>query len=155
MRPSFLFGVSGDDTGDKTMGQYGEAAVRAVRFLHDLASSISTEDKWKEAIEDAWKEALKNKKPSIREKNCPKRTFIALCESGIVVDVPPGKYNKRPTTEQIRQENLTAINRLVVEPDLAKYPRSLWEKTGHTEKHNDEMDVITALWLNDLIDKVA
>lgn len=125
------------------MGQYGETAVRAVRlYAGGKASSIV----------DAWKITGLVTLPteSLREKGCPRTTFLGLCESGIVAGVPAGLYNTRPSVN--KQYGLEAVALLRRQPALANDTALLWEKIGNAAKQsNSQMDVVVALWTNGLI----
>lgn len=131
------------------MGNYGETAVRAVNLYADgKASSIM--DAW----EIATRETLSTK--SMQIKSCPRTTFLCVCESGIVVGVPSGEYNKKRTTKELKQDTLRAIELLRNEPNLANDKTILWKKIGTSaNQQNGRMDVITALWVNNLIKYVA
>ena len=87
---------------------------------------------------------------TLREKACPRATFLGLCQSGKVCSVPAGKYTKSLANTSYA---LKAVETLSEDSSLSKEPEKLWEAViGNEEKrHNSQMDVVTALWINQLI----
>lgn len=125
------------------MGQYGETAVRAVS-LYTRGKASSIVDAW----EITGREILHTE--STQTKNCPRTTFLGICESGIVTGVPAGEYNKR--LSENKQYGLKAIALLRYHPELATDEALLWKKIGNAAiKQNGQMEVVIALWQNGLV----
>lgn len=85
--------------------------------------------------------------PSSQVKGCPKNTFLALCETGKVKGIEPGKYTN---SRKNKSYALKAINILQTNPSLSEDPKKLWDivQAGKPIKYNSQMDVVVALWNN-------
>jgi hypothetical protein len=126
------------------MAAFGSAAVRAVKIYADKVN-LST----------AWDKACKELKfsDSLRKKGCPKNTFLGLCEEGLVDNVPKGNYTK---SVKNKSYGIAAVKVLTKNPSLANNADNLWdaileEVPNRCKKHNGQMDVVIALWLNNMI----
>lgn len=103
------------------------------------------------SIKETWlKYAKKNcKTKSSQEKGCPRNTFLGLCEEGLVKGVPKGNYTNSVKNKEYA---LKAIEILKWQKTTTFSQKELWEKLVLGEKkHNSQMDVVLALWKNDLI----
>lgn len=125
------------------MAAYGDTAVRAVNlYTSGKASSIV----------DAWEIAARENfhTDPTRKKGCPRATFLGICEGGHIAGVPAGEYNTRLSDN--KRYGLIAISILRQNPLLAEYQILLWKKIGNENlKPNGQMDVVTALWRENLI----
>lgn len=119
------------------MSQFAEVAC--------LAAEIATRAKC--GPRDAWLRAAKqlNLKPSLQVKNCPRATFLVLCQEGLVSGVPTGNYVR---AVENRKHTLDAIRHLKREPSLADDPLALWRLVAGDEgiSHDSQMHVVTSLW---------
>jgi hypothetical protein len=126
------------------MSNYGDVAVRAAdRFQSE--GYLSPRAAW----DDAAGELLST--VSLREKGCPRATFLSLCQAGLVIGIPPGDYTR---AQENRDHALEAVGRLAQDPTLAKEtPLFLWRLVtgGGGPKYNQQMDVVLALWRRGLI----
>lgn len=127
------------------MGRYGKAAIHAV----DLVVSGKIEypdDAWEIATNDIF-----GKGTSAQNKGCPKGAFLGLCEEGLIKGVPAGSYTK---SKKNKAYALKAVQILKESPAIRFDKRELWNKVmaGEDKKHNEQMDVVTSLWINDLIE---
>lgn len=61
----------------------------------------------------------------MRDKCCPKSTFLGLCEDGQVSGIPAGKYIKSKLNKEYA---LLAVGFLQASPSLASDPLALWGK---------------------------
>ena len=126
------------------MGIYGEAAVRATRYVTSGAV-LCPRTGWDRAIAE-----LSNSDSS-RKKACPRNAFLGLCEAGRVVGIKAGRYGA-PQENKNGQYAVSAHQILKSRPDLSKSPNVLWAKAAPTGlKENQQMDVVTALWNNGLL----
>jgi len=126
------------------MSKFGEVAVRAVE-LYRTKGNISPLAAW----DAAGHELLATK--SLREKNCPRATYLSLCQEGLIVGVPKGQYTR---ARENREYAIEAVRHLVLDPGLvARGPIHLWQLvTGGAEiEYNDEMHVVLTLWNRGLI----
>jgi hypothetical protein len=121
------------------MPNYGDAAVRAAQLVRDRTCR-SPADAWKRAAAEFFPESA-----SMREKSCPRATFLGLCEEGLVAGIDRGTYT-------ISQENkayaVKAAALLAHNPTLGGHgSKALWEcvLAGKTKRHNAQMDVVLAL----------
>ncbi len=126
------------------MGKYGESAIHAVELVvsgkidyPDEAWDISTSEKF-------------GKGTSAQNKGCPKGAFLGLCEEGLIKGVPAGSYTK---SKKNKAYALKAVQILKENPAVRFDKRELWSKVmaGEDKKHNEQMDVVTSLWINGLI----
>jgi hypothetical protein len=98
----------------------------------------------------AWKVAaakIFSGSPSGEQKSCPKSAFLGLAESGEIAGVKQGQYTKSKDNKRYAE---TALKLLRSNESLAKNPLELWlsvmEMEGSNKKHNNQMDVVIALW---------
>lgn len=127
------------------MSKYGDTAILAVKFLNE---GVACDPR------DAWAQATKiyfPKSKSSQKKGCPKCTFLGLCNKGLIKGVPPGEgYAPRRNKDYV----IKAIDLLREDPSLSSSSRFLWGKiTDNIITHNQQMDVIVALWNESLINK--
>jgi hypothetical protein len=90
---------------------------------------------------------------SMIKKGCPKNTFLGLCEEGLIKNIPPGKYTE---SKKNKRYGLAAVKILAKNHSLADNPCTLWdairaEVPDRCEKCNGQMDVVIALWKENLI----
>lgn len=87
--------------------------------------------------------------PTARKKGSPRGAFLGLCEEGLVKGIPPGSY---AATRENKGYAVRAVA-LLAEGTQQWSTSALWRAvTDNSEKaHNSQMDVVMALWKNDLI----
>jgi hypothetical protein len=83
-----------------------------------------------------------------KTKECPKETFLALCETGAVLGIPPGIYCR---SEDNRKYALTALTILRKNCNYHYSPTELWQEVCQqlgilSKEHNQQMDIVLALW---------
>ena len=114
-------------------------AARGVYFV-----GTSPVARWESAMEKLYPTS-----PSARKKGCPRGTFLGLCEEGLIKGIPAGHYTAS------RHNKLYAVTAaaLLAEGKQSWSISSLWRAvTNDPEKtHNGQMDIVLALWKNDLI----
>ena len=100
----------------------------------------------------AWKNAASKMFPSsasLRDKGCPKGSFLGLCMADLVVGVEPGNYVKPSKNGEYA---IAAVNVLRRNKFLASQPDLLWKKVaGNAKTQNHQMDVVIGLWEAGLI----
>ena len=120
------------------MNKYGEIALIAVKALQK-PNVITPMFAWQEAAK-----VIYPKSPTSQVKNCPKSSFLGLCEENRVRGVHPGKYTSSVKSKNYaiaaadllaNSSNLTAVELWlkVIEPDIGK-------------ASNYRMDVVLALF---------
>lgn len=101
------------------MGKYGNAAVLAIKLINEKSASTPNE---------AWhKSVLKifpNSKES-QEKGCPRAAFLGLCEEGMILNIPKGKYCRSLKNKGYA---LKALSILMSGSNLVLDEGSLWLK---------------------------
>lgn len=128
------------------MNNYGLSAIKAVQILQ------STEDTkpltaWNTASTD-----LFGAGSFAQKKGCPKNAFLGLCEEGFVEGIAKGDYTYKPSSLN-KEYALKAVELLRVNSQLANDKSALRKEVmqGVKKSHNSQMDVVIALWNNDLI----
>lgn len=122
--------------------RYGEAALMATR--QGPSPDINPVARWENAMERLYPTS-----PVARKKGCPRGAFLGLCEEGLVKGIPAGHYKAS------KDNKAYAVHAAAL---LAKGTQSwstgaLWRAvTNDPEKtHNNQMDIVLALWKNGLI----
>ena len=87
--------------------------------------------------------------PVARKKGCPRGAFLSLSEEGLVKGIPAGRY----TASKDNKGYAVRAAELLIEGKQSWSTSSLWRAvTDDPEKtHNNQMDVVMALWRNHLI----
>jgi hypothetical protein len=121
--------------------RYGEAAILAAR---QGASGGNPMAQWEKALEKLYPTS-----PVARQKNGPRGAFLGLCEEGLVKDVPAGDYSSSKDNKAYAVRAVALLT--AAEQHWSK--SALWHGvTGGAEKQeNGQIDVVLALWNNDLI----
>jgi hypothetical protein len=122
--------------------RYGEAALIAVK--QGPSADINPIVRWKNAMEKLYPTS-----PAARNKGCPRGAFLSLCEEGLVKGIPEGRY----TSSRDNKDYAVRAAALLIEGKQGWSTSALWRAvTDEPEKvHNSQMDVVLALWNNDLI----
>ena len=121
------------------MSKYGKVAC--------LAASSAQKGK---APQAAWKESAQRifpNQPASRDKGCPRCAFLGLAEEGAISGILSGSYaNSRDN----KKYALLGMELLRQEPSPCNRPVELWGRVmrmlGIEKVHNNQMDVVTALW---------
>jgi len=88
---------------------------------------------------------------SLRLKNCPRATFLSLCQAGMIRGIRAGRYTR---AKENREHALYAVELLAERPSLSSSePDHLWSMVidGADTAHNDQMHVVLSLWNRGLI----
>ena len=122
--------------------RYGEAAIMAART--SSAAGLDPVVRWESAMEKLYPTS-----PTARKKGCPRGAFLGLCEEGLVRGIPAGRY----TASKDNKAYAVRAAELLREGKQSWSTSLLWRAvTDDPEKiHNSQMDVVMALWKNDLI----
>jgi hypothetical protein len=120
---------------------YGDAATRAAIYAQN---GMSPRSAWDRAMAELSSSA------SSRNKVCPRSAYLALCESGSVVEVNAGDYDN--ATGQNGKYALSALRILRSSNSRTIDKQALWAAVAPDGlKHNQQMDVVIALWENGLL----
>jgi len=124
--------------------KYGKAAVECAKIL------AAEKDSNPKSVWESVTKKIFGKETSSQKKGCPRNAFLGLCEEGLVKGVPPGNYTKSKLNKRYA---VKAVDVLARNPDIRFTPESLWDKIVKGKKaHNHQMDVVLALWNNNLIE---
>jgi hypothetical protein len=119
------------------MAKYGDLALKSVKYIKEF--NLNVEEAWIKAAFEVFPNS-----DSSRMKGCPKNTFFGLCEDGLVLDVPMGKYTK---SKKNKEYGLKALKLLNQQPELAEDQMRLWKIVAGDEKaYNYQMDVVVSLF---------
>ena len=126
------------------MGKYGEAAVKAVKLLGS-GKVESPREAWEKVTIEIF-----GGKTSGQRKGCPRDAFLGLCEEGLVKGIPAANYTK---SKKNKGYAIKAVQILKEKPELAYDQNELWIKVLEKadKVHNQQMDVVTALWNSKLL----
>src|ERR1700680_1962299 len=122
--------------------RYGEAALLAVR-METFGKALSPLERWNDAVQKLYPTS-----PTAQRKGSPRNAFLSLCEAGLVKGIPAGQYapSNKHKAYATRAVSLLAAG-------THKTVNALWAEVtdGEPIAHNSQMDVVLALWKNDLI----
>lgn len=121
------------------MPDYADVAVRAALKLRS-GRAISAREAWDDAAVEVFPESA-----SLQLKGCPRTTFLTLCASGAVKDLP-GAVIARDSPNARHTKDCLAL--LARHPGyVAMPPRQLWRVVTHAsgKAYNQQMHVILGL----------
>ncbi len=128
------------------MGKYGQTASIATDLL--ITKKIDDPiEAWKIAATQIFPDSL-----SSQIKSCPRSTFLGLCEDGYIPNVAEGSYTR---SQKNKEYAIKALELLKSNPGLLSDKNVLWNMViDDTEKkQNSQMDIVTTLWKNKLINQ--
>ncbi len=126
------------------MNKYGLTAIKTVENCKIIKDPIAA---WELAVTAIFETK------STREKRCPRSTFLSLCETGVVKNIPEGNYAPR-----VKENKVYALKAMDILRKRNTKPEKigvieLWELAQNQNKrYNSQMDVLLALWNNGLIE---
>ena len=122
--------------------RYGEAAILAASGAS--SAGVDPVARWESAMQRLYPTS-----PTARKKGGPRGAFLGLCEEGLVKGIPAGRY----TGSKDNKAYAVRAAALLAEGKQGWSTSSLWRAvTNNPEKtHNSQMDVVLALWKNELI----
>ncbi|WP_429844547.1 DUF6979 family protein [Brevibacillus sp. FIR094] len=125
------------------MGKYGETALLAVKLIESKQAATPREA-WKKASAEIFSAG------SSKDKDCPRSTFLGLCEEDLVRGITRGKYT---TSLKSKSYAIQGVELLKQDPSFTKSPLSLWKAICADKVYNSQMDVVISLWENNYIVK--
>ncbi len=122
--------------------RYGEAALIAAR-METYGKKMTPLDRWQQAVQE-----LYSTSPSAQRKSAPRLAFLGLCEAGLVKGIPAIPNASADPSKSYAVEAIALLR-----AGTHKTVTSLWAAvaSGEEKPHNSQMDVVLALWKNDLI----
>lgn len=130
--------------------RYGEAALMAVR-METFGKAITPQERWQDAVGKLYPTT-----PAGQKKSGPRGVFLGLCEQGLVKGIPAGQYGSSNSAgSKNKAYALRAVELLTA--GTHKTVTQLWSEVteGDESPHASQMDVVLALWKNDLIQPPA
>jgi len=122
--------------------RYGEAALIAAREA--VSPKVSPAVRWESAMAKLYPTSQ-----AARKKGCPRGAFLGLCEEGLVKGIPAGHY----TSSRDNKDYAVRAAALLIEGKQSWSTSALWRTVTNdpAKTHNSQMDVVLALWKNNLI----
>jgi hypothetical protein len=122
--------------------RYGEAALLAARKM--FAGDVNPISRWESAMR-----AVYPTSPIARKKGSPRGAFLGLGEEGLVKGIPAGHYSASAANKAYA----VRAAELLIEGKQNWSTSSLWREVENDPErtHNGQMDIVLALWKNDLI----
>jgi hypothetical protein len=126
--------------------RYGEAALMAAR--QGASAGTTPLACWESALEKLYPTS-----PVARKMGGPRGAFLGLCEEGLVKGIPAGQY----AASKANKDYAVRAVALLAEGGRSWSTSALWEAVSGApgKEHNSSMDVVMALWKNDLIVRQA
>jgi hypothetical protein len=121
--------------------RYGEAALMAAR--QESPAGVDPVARWEGAMKKLYPTSS-----TAQKKGCPRGAFLGLCEEGLVKGIPAGRYTP-PNDNKAYAVRAAA---LLIEGKQRWSTSALWKAVAKPSKtHDSQMDIVLALWNNDLI----
>lgn len=127
-----------------SINEYGDVAIRAVEKIRS-GTVDSPAAAWDTAAREIFPGRIHRQR-----KGCPRGAFLGLCDEGLVLDVPAGRYTRSIDNKAYA---LRAVELIRSAPDLvAQGRRALWNRVeAKARSHNSQMDVVLALHQSGLL----
>lgn len=120
------------------MRLYGHTAVKAVSYYKK--EGLTPVEAWEKAAMDVFPHSVTS-----RTKGCPKHTFLALCQEGLIHGIPGGFYTR---SQKNKEYAVIAVKKIQEDRHLIYDFKKLWNAvTENKVSHNSQMDVVVALYL--------
>ena len=122
--------------------RYGQAALMAAR--QRSSNNASPVARWESAMATLYPTS-----PAARKKGSPRGAFLGLCEEGLVKGIPAGHY---AASADNKSYAVRAVS-LLTDGKQSWSTSTLWRAVEDDPErtHNGQMDIVLALWKNDLI----
>jgi hypothetical protein len=122
--------------------RYGEAALMAAR--QGNMTEVDPVARWQAAMERLYPTS-----PIARKKGAPRGAFLGLCEQGLVKGIPVGNYS----ATKLNKDYAVRAAELLLAGALNPSRSTLWRAVvgDSSTEENGQMDVVLALWKNNLI----
>jgi hypothetical protein len=121
--------------------RYGEAALIATR--QESSADVNPIVRWENAMKTLYPTSS-----AARKKSCPRGAFLGLCEAGLVKGIPAGQY----TASKDNKDYAVRAAALLTAGTQRWSTGALWKAVAKPAMtHKNQMDIVLALWNNDLI----
>lgn len=126
------------------MKKYNKYGLTAIKTLEIYKDAESLRESWFSAVAELFESE------SSQKKGCPRSTFLGLCEEGLIKGISKGEYGSNSTKNKTHA--IEAVAFLKENNTEVISTKELWSRLNINGKsHNSQMDVVLALWYNDLI----
>ena len=132
---------------------YGRVSIKATRHIQQTGTGDNPREAWDKIAGEIFGYGT-----SSANKGCPRSAYLGLCEDGLIVGVSRGNYIfARDDKKHNKVYAVHTVHMLRKNPCLAdNKPRTLWNKVMHDIgktgiNHNNQMDVVLALWHEGMI----
>lgn len=117
----------------------------AVR-METFGKALLPAERWKDAVAKLYPTT-----PAAQKKSSPRATFIGLCEAGLVKGIQGGATPMSSSENRNKAYALRAVE--LLRAGTHKTVTQLWSAVtdGDDVQHSTQMDVVLALWKNNLI----
>jgi hypothetical protein len=121
--------------------RYGDAAILAARQAASGGNPIA---QWEKSLEKLYPTS-----PVARQKSGPRGAFLGLCEEGLVKEIPAGDYSSSKDSKAYAVRAVALLT--AAKQHWSK--SALWHEVtdGAGKQENGQIDIVLALWNNDLI----
>ena len=128
------------------MSKYGKIACWAAK---NARKGVAPRKAWDGSAKKYYPESSQKES---RKKGCPRHAFLGLAEEGLIAGIPHGEY-----TDSIENKEyaIAGVCLLMSEQDLCNNKSKLWRRVlchvradDRSKQHNNQMDVVVALWKN-------
>jgi hypothetical protein len=125
--------------------RYGEAALIAVK-METYGKALSPLERWEHAVKQLYPTT-----PAGQKRGAPRATFLGLCEAGLVQGIPAQPVTLSTAGNRNKAYAVAAVQ--LLRSGEAKTVTQLWASVtaGEDAEHASQMDVVLALWKNNLI----
>lgn len=126
------------------MKKYNKYGLTAIKTLEIYKDAESLRESWFSAVAELFESE------SSQKKGCPRSTFLGLCVEGLIKGISKGEYGSNSTKNKTHA--IEAVAFLKENNTEVISTKELWSRLNINGKsHNSQMDVVLALWYNDLI----
>src|ERR1700730_3665439 len=122
--------------------RYGDAALMAAR--QGSSNDTSPVARWESAMATLYPTS-----PAARKKGSPRGAFLGLCEEGLVKGVPAGHYAASADNKAYAVRAVALLIDGKQSWSTSALCRAIEDDPERTR--NGQMDIVLALWKNDLI----
>ena len=131
-------------------GNYGKVAIRATRHIQKTREC--PKKTWQDFADKTFGAGTYG-----ANKGCPRYAYLGLCADGLVIGISKGNYI--PADNLNKLYGIQAVRMLYTDPSLENLrPKQLWDKVAEIieeapDNHNNQMNVVLALWHEGMIIK--
>ena len=131
--------------------RYGEAALIAARMQESHGKALTAAERWDAAVKQVYPTS-----PAGQQKGAPRVTFLGLAEAGLAKGVRVGGMSDgtaKGATASSKGKDYACEAVRLLKAGTHKTVSELWSAVSDDPEkaHNSQMDVVLALWKNDLI----